>query len=85
MSATSEPDLSTRESTLQLLDAASDAGDRKDQYNQQWLTQVANVHATLAQADAIDRLTAALERMEFPALVVKREITGGRYVIRVKR
>ena len=30
----------------------------------------AQVYATLAQADGIDRLTAVIERMEFPALDV---------------
>lgn len=37
----------------------------------------AQVHATLAQADAIDRLTAALERMELPILTVTGSVLKG--------
>lgn len=39
--------------------------------------QLAAVHAQLAQADAIDRLTSALERMELPALTVTGSVLKG--------
>lgn len=38
--------------------------------------QRAQVYAALAQADAIDRLTDALERMQFPELTVKKCLGG---------
>jgi serine/threonine protein kinase HipA of HipAB toxin-antitoxin module len=84
MSATSESQLNHREKAESLLFEAEDWRRISDREFSR-TAQLTQLHATLAQADAIDRLTAALERMEFPALEVKRELTGGRYVIRVKR
>lgn len=51
-----------------------------DAYNDDPATLAfAQVHATLAQAEAIDRLTAALERLEFPALEVKKAGVGASF------
>jgi predicted nucleic acid-binding protein len=46
----------------------------------------ASAHATLAQADAIEALTAVLAGLSFPALEVKKCLTNTGYQIRpVKR
>jgi hypothetical protein len=65
MSTTPEGRLSHREAAEELL---------AESYKDDLLE--AQVHATLAQADAIDRLTAAIECMEFPALDVKKAGVG---------
>jgi hypothetical protein len=68
MSTTPEDRLSHREAAEELLAEA---------YNgDQGALAFAAVKATLAQADAIDRLTAVLKRMEFPALEVKKAGVG---------
>lgn len=57
-----------------------------DAYNDDPATLAfAQIHATLAQAEAIDRLTAVLERLEFPALEVKKCLGGLGFTVRPKR
>lgn len=49
------------------------------------IAAVAQAEATLAQADAIDRLTAAIECMELPALEVSGSVLKGTCRVRPVR
>lgn len=59
-----------------LIDALRDDTRKLDAGAATQIVAVAQVEATLAQVDAIDRLTAAIECMEFPALDVKKAGVG---------
>lgn len=67
-------DLTSREEAEAHLDAAVEL--RNGGANQQTRLALAQVSATLAQADAIDRLTAAIEGLGFPELAVKKSLGG---------
>lgn len=49
------------------------------------VVRAAQVHAQLATADAINRLTAVLEGLQFPTLEVKKCLSSMGYSIRPKR
>lgn len=68
-----------------LIDALRDSTRVFDSVAATQIVAVAQAEATLAQADAIDRLTAAIERMEFPALEVKKCLGGLGFTVRPKR
>lgn len=80
--APNSPPATHRDAALELLDAAADSGESP--HAQRWLTDVAAVHATLAQVDAIDRLTDTIERAQFPTLEVKKCLGGLGFTVRPK-